>query len=345
MMKKTSTIIATITAIALSLPLVSCSKRESSLYIYNWTYCIPDDVLSEFEKENGVKIVYDVYASSEEMYTKIKGGANNYDLIVPSGDYMSILIKEGMLAKIDKSKIPNFANIDTAVLSRIHFDPGNHYSVPYILASSGIAVNKTMVKEYSRSWQIFGRRDLAGKMTMLYDMREVLGAALKTLGYSVNSVDPKQINEARDLVIRWKKNIQKFDTETFAKSFASGEFPVVQGYAENIFKEYDSSRTKDFEFFIPKEGGLMYMDNICIFRTAKHKNLAYKFIDFIHRPDIYARICDYLLLPSLNTKATALRKTKALYEISDLRNSEFKEDLGSSIKLYNNAWQEIIAEN
>ena len=334
-----------IPALMLALLSLSCGKPSPTLYIYNWTYYIPDEVLRDFEKETGITIVYDMYASNEEMFTKIKGGATGYDIVVPSGDYVSIMAREGMLEKIDHARLPTFANIDTAILSRISFDKGNAWSVPYMMASSGVAVNRTAVSNYEHSWHIFERSDLAGNMTMLYDMREVLGAALKTLGYSVNSVDSSQINAARDLVLVWKKNLQKFDAEAFAKSFAAGEFSVVHGYAENIFKEYDSTRAGDVDFFIPKEGGPMYMDNLCILKGGKHKDLAYQFINYVHRPEVYAKICDYLMLPSLNVKAREIRRVTPKYDIADLKNSEFKEDLGAGIELYNKAWQEITIEN
>jgi spermidine/putrescine transport system substrate-binding protein len=117
------------------------------------------------------------------MFAKLKAGGANYDLCFPSGDYVSIMIKEGMLAKIDKSALKNYGNIAPDVLAKSDFDPGNEYSIPYYMGAAGVAVNKTKVPEYERSWSIFARKDLAGKMIMLDDMREVLGDALKYLGY------------------------------------------------------------------------------------------------------------------------------------------------------------------
>ena len=167
------------------------AEKGGKLFIYNWTYYIPDDVVKAFEKETGVTVVYDVFASNEEMFAKLKAGGSGYDITFPSGDYVSIMISEGMLEKIDKSKVPNFANIDPEVLKKIAFDKGPEYSVPYMIGAAGISVNKKQVKTYDKSWSIFGRKDLKGRMTMLDDMREVLGAALKSLGYSVNSRNPE----------------------------------------------------------------------------------------------------------------------------------------------------------
>ena len=327
----------------LALIAIGCQKKsaQEKLFIYNWTYYIPEDVLRDFEKEFKVGIVYDMYASNEEMFTKLKAGGTGYDIVFPSGDYVSIMAHEGMLEPIDKAKVPNFANLDPTILAKIIFDKGNQYSVPYMLAASGIAVNKSKVKDYERSWRIFERADLKGRMTMLDDMREVMGAALKTLGYSLNTSNPEELAAAKKMVLSWKENLQKFDAESFSKAFAAGEFFVVHGYAENIFLEYDKARRAEVDFFIPKEGGPMYMDSMIILKDAKHKELAYTFMNYIHRPEVYARIVDFLMLPSVNVKARDLAKVKPNYAIDDLLRCEFKEDLGPNLEAFNKVWQEI----
>jgi spermidine/putrescine transport system substrate-binding protein len=315
--------------------------KKEKLFIYNWTYYMPQSVLDDFSKKFNVDLVYDVYPSNEDMFAKLKSGATGYDIVVPSGDYVSIMIHENMLEPLDISKIPNFTNIDPSVLSRIKFDPGNKFSVPYMMGSSGIAVNKKYVKQYDKSWTIFGRSDLKNRMTMLDDMREVLGAALATLGYSVNTTDTVELLKAKALALQWKQNLIKYDAEAFAKGFAAGEFRVVQGYAENIMREFDSSRLSDVDFFIPKEGGAMYMDNMAILKNARHKELAYDFINYILSPEVYARILDYLGYPCINVAAGPLVKKKPNYALDALDKSEFKEDLGPSLELYNKIWESI----
>jgi spermidine/putrescine transport system substrate-binding protein len=329
---------------ALVIALTGCAKKaDTELFIYNWTYYTPDEVIKQFETETGIKVTYDVFASNEEMYAKLKAGASGYDVVFPSGDYVSIMIKDGMFEKIDRSKLPNFKNIDPAVLARVAFDKDSQYSVPYNMGAAGILVNKTMVKDYRKTWDIFSRPDLKNKMTMLDDMREVLGDALKFLGYSVNSVNPEEVDKAKEQVLKWKENITKFDAESFAKGFANGEFAVVQGYAENVYTEYDPEKwDSDVDFFIPEAGGPMYMDCMSVMKGAKHLDAAYKFINFIHRPDVSAKIFDIFKLScTVNLPARALQKVKPIYTIDDLKNCEFKEDLGSNLDLYNNAWQEI----
>lgn len=329
---------------ALALAAGSCSRTSGpapKLYIFNWTYYLPDDVCADFEKEFKARVVYDTYPSNEDMFAKLKAGACGYDVIFPSGDYVSIMIKEGMLEPIDRTLVPNLAYLDSMVLKKIKFDPGCRYSVPYMLGSAGVAVNKKRVKEYPRSWRIFERPDLKGRMTLLDDMREVLGAALATLGYPVNSTDPAQLAAAKAVVERWRENITKFDSDTFAKGFAAGEFYVVHCYAENVYKEYDSTRTDEIDFFIPPEGGGMYLDNMVIPKDARHRELAHQFINFVHRPDIFARICDFLRTPCLNTGARQWLEKEPIYLLEALAHGELKEDLGEHLELYDRLWQEI----
>ncbi|MBU1082263.1 MAG: extracellular solute-binding protein, partial [Spirochaetes bacterium] len=317
---------AALAAVA-ALSLSSCGGKAEKLYLFNWMYYIPEDVIEDFTKETGIQVVVDAYASNEEMYNKIVAGGSGYDIVVPSGDYVSIMIAEGLLEPIDKALVPNLANVDPAAIARIGFDKGNRYSVPFMMAAAGVSVNKTRVSGYEHSWSVFDRADLKGRMTMLDDMREVLGAALKSLGYSVNDPDPAHVEEARLVVERWKPNLVKFDAESFSKGFAAGEFWVVQGYAENVFIEYPEDRRGEVDFFFPKEGTPMYMDSFCVMKGAKNAAQAHKFIDYMLRPDIAARVSDYLMLPSPNVPGRLLMKVKPNYSFDDLANSEFKEDL------------------
>jgi spermidine/putrescine transport system substrate-binding protein len=325
-----------------------CAKKAETaavrkLFIYNWTYYTPDSVIEKFEKEYGVDVVYDTFASNEDMYAKLTAGGSGYDIVFPSGDYVSIMMAENMLEPIDKTKLKNLGNVDPLVLQKATYDPAMNYSVPYYFGAAGIAVNKAKVADYPRDWSIFGRKDLAGKMTMLDDMREVLGDALKQLGYSVNTADPSQLEAAKKLVNdQWKPNLLKFDAEAFGKGFAAGEFWVVQGYAEVVFAEVSAEMKANVDFFIPEIGGPSYIDSMCILKGSKNVDLALKFIDFIHRPEIYAEFVDYFGFPAtVNVPARALQKVVPMYTADALKNTELKEDLGVNLDMYNQVWQAI----
>ncbi|MCL2277276.1 MAG: extracellular solute-binding protein [Treponema sp.] len=340
------------------LVLCGCDSRDR-LYIYNWNYYTPPGVIQKFEQEFNVRVVYDEFASNEDMYAKIMATnrdglfgwfsrvfGRNYDIVFPSADYVSILIKQNMLEKIDLAQIPNSKNIDPLVLSYALYDSRMEYSVPYYFGAAGVIVNTSRVRNFERSWSIFAREDLRGRMTMLDDMREVMGDALAFLGYSVNTVNPGEIIEARNLINNlWKPNLVKFDADAFGKGFANGDFWVVQGYPEVVYEEIkeDPAMMNAFYFFIPNEGGPAYIDSMCILKNAKNNELAHKFINFIHRPDIYAEFADFFGFPATaNIPARDLKKGYSWYSMEDLANVELKIDLGSALDLYNDAWYNLI---
>jgi spermidine/putrescine transport system substrate-binding protein len=315
---------------------------DKRLYIYNWTYYTPTSIIEQFEKEYGVRVIYDEFASNEDMYAKIQAGGSGYDLVFPSGDYVSIMSSQGMFEKIDKSKISNLKNIDPLVLQKATYDPTMEYSVPYYWGAAGIAVNTAKVPDFEKNWSIFSRRDLKGRMTMLDDMREVIGDALVHLGYSVNTKNLTEIEAAKNLINQeWKPNLVKFDAEAFGKGYANGDFWVVQGYAEVVYAEIaDNEQLKqDTVFFIPSQGGPAYIDSMCILKGAKNSDLAHKFIDFIHRPNIYAEFTDYFGFPAtVNVPARQYQKITPYYQAEELANTELKDDLGTALDQYNDAW-------
>jgi len=328
----------------LAMSWISCGKTK--LHIYNWSYYTPESVIRQFEKENNVRVVLDEYASNEEMYTKLKTGGGGYDLVFPSQDYAAIMIRQGMLEKIDKSLIPNLKNIDPIIFKKATYDPNMDYSVPYFWGAAGIIVNAAKVPVYEKSWAIFSRSDLKGRMTMLDDMREVMGAALVYLGYSLNSKNQAEIEAARDLVNnQWKPNLTKFDAETFGKGYANGEFWVVHCYAEMVYEEIldDEQLLKNTVFFIPPQGGTAYIDNMCILKGAKNTELAHKFINFIHQPEIYAEFCDEFGFPStVNIPARQFKTKPSWYQPEDIIDAELKYDLGDALEMYNDAWFKSI---
>lgn len=320
--------------------------KKNKLYIYNWSEYIPEEVLEDFEKEFDIKLIYDVYSSNEEMYAKLKAGGGGYDIVFPSSDFVSIMTKEGMLEKIDKTKLSNYKNIDQRVMEMVGtYDRGGMHSIPFSLGGTGIAVNTKYVKNYKRDFSIYLNEDYKGKMILLDDMREVIGSALSTLGYSSNSTDPAEIAKAKELVLKWKQNIVKFDAESFGKGFANEEFLVVHGYAENVFTEIDDEMRQYVDFFIPEIGGAAYIDSMVVLKESKNKDLAYKFINYILRPEVNAKIVDYLEVPSIIKGVKDIRETTPVYPLEQVLKAELKFDLGDAIELYNQTWQEIVIEN
>lgn len=343
-MKKNITGLLLFALVIVVLCFTACSTDDGkTLYLFNWTYYTPDSVIKQFEQEFGVTVRIDSFASNEEMFAKLKAGATGYDIVVPSQDYVSIMMKEDMLAPIDHAKFPNGKYISDLVLSKASYDPTMEYSVPYYMGAAGIAVNKTKIQDYPRDWSIFADTRLKNHMSMMDDMREVLGDALMYQGHSVNSLNDAELKSAKELIIKqWKPNLVKFDAEGFGKSFASGDFWAVQGYAEVVFGEVPQAQWETVDFFIPEMGGPMYIDSLCILKNAKHYDLAMEFINFIHRPEIYAQFLDTFYFPSsVNIEAEKYMTVTPHYQADDMVNCEIKSDLAEGLAKYNEIWQDI----
>lgn len=335
-----------LSAIALTMMLVGCGGKEKDknvLYVYGWANTIPQSIYQDFEKETGIKVVEDIYSSNEEMFTKLKAGGDGYDIVMPSADYVEIMAKEGMIDKLDKTKLPSYNNLDPLVLEKLHhFDKNNDYEVPYLIGATIIAVNKKYVPEFPRDYSIYEMSDLKGRMTLLDDMREVMTSALGMLDYPQTTNDEKAIAQAAELVKSWKKNIAKFDSESFGKGFASGDFWVVQGYPDNIFKELDEKERENVEMIIPEKGGTAYVDSFVLLKTAPNKENAYKFLEYTLRPEVAAKLADALETPSVNLKAREFMTVEPLFEISDLKNVQVLRDIHTTLDLQNKYWQEIM---
>lgn len=321
------------------------SKEEKNeLYLFNWSDYIPDELITDFEAETGIKVVTDYYSSNEEMYAKVKAGGAGYDIVVPSTDYAEIMMNQGMLEKLDKSQLPNMEQLNEELASKIVFDKDHNYVIPYAVGATGIAVNTKYVKDYPKSFDIYNKEDLKNKMTLLDDMREVMASALIIAGHSPESSDPADLADAKGIILGWKKNILKFDTESFGKGFANGEYWVVHGYYENIIAHLTDEQAENVDFFLPEKGAQMYIDSMAILKGAKNVENAHKFINYIHRPDVYVQIVDYLETPSINKGAAEIRETTPVYTVEDLAHASLMRDLGEALSAQSETWNEVLTQ-
>lgn len=343
-MKIASKIFSAVIGAAAVLGLASCGSKKT-LNIYTWTYYTPTEVVKAFEQEFDCKVIVTEYESNETMFNKLNnGGAKSFDIVVPSQDYVSIMMNAGMLQPINQELFTNKGNINPKVLEKASYDPEMTYAVPYYFGAAGISVNKTKVQDYPRDWSIFADSRFAGKTTMMDDYREVIGDALKQLGYSVNTTDEKELAEAVEMISsQWKPNIFNFDAESFGKDFAEGNLWLCQGYAEVTHGECSAEMWEnDVDFFIPANGGPSYLDSMCILKDSKNADLATQFINFIHRPENYAKFLDFFQFPCfVNLESEQYMTTTPMYPASALEKCELKYDLGENIDDYWSAWEKI----
>ncbi|HRD55528.1 MAG TPA: spermidine/putrescine ABC transporter substrate-binding protein [Parachlamydiaceae bacterium] len=332
-------------ALLLTSFLTSCSNYpRETLNIYVWGDFLKQEVIEEFEKKCNCRVVVDTYDSNESMYAKLKSGASGYDLIFPTGYVLEVLQNQKMLHTLDKTLLPNLKNIDTYLLKELNAEE-NENSVPYALTFTAIAYRSDKVKNLESSWTVFNRRDLKGRMTLLNDMREVLGAALKVHGFSINTINPQEIETAKKSILAWKKNIAKFESEQYKNGLASAEYLVVQGYSSDIIQLKDEDEM--IALVLPEEGSVFSCDYIAIAKDAPSVGLAHAFINFLLEPEIAAKNMEanYYLSPNkpaFDLLSDDLRQNPALFPPQEfIEKSEMIRDLGEDVRLYIKAWNEI----
>lgn len=341
--------IATSSAALAASSLPSCQPKGDSagsktLTVFTWADYLSDRAKAGFEKANNCKIVIDTFDSNEAMLAKLESGATGYDVLVPTSYAVRILNRKKMIQPLDHSKLSNIKNVDSAYISKA-LDPKLEVSVPYFMAPTCLAYLASKVKDPVESWSMLDRADLKGRVTLLDDMREVLGSALKFLGHSMNSSDPTQLAAARDVAIRWKSNIAKFESEQYKSGLASGEFHLVQGYASDLVQAADEN--EDIRIFIPKEGSAFSCDDLCIPKTAKEVDLAYAFINYLLDPEVAAENMEQIGSRSPNSAAYRylsedFRGSPLLFPPDDVfAKCESIDDLGDNLPLWSAEWDKV----
>jgi spermidine/putrescine transport system substrate-binding protein len=328
----------------------SCGKKseKAKLKLYNWGDYLSPSVVKKFEKEFNCQVIQETFDSNEAMYAKIKAGATKFDVLVPSCYMVNIMVKQNMLAKLDKTLLPNVtSNINKTYLSK-SLDKDMDYSVPYLASFTGIGYNSKVLTTAPKSWRVFEDSKYLKRCSLLNDQREVLGIALKTLKLNPNSTKIEDINKAVSLVRTWKKNIAKFEVDNAIRSLASGEFYVIHTYSGDVLQLLEDY--PHISFTIPQEGGMYTLDNFVILKNSSNITLAHNFINFMHRPEIAAENMNAIRYYSPNIGAQKfvnenLRKNPA-FTVSekDFNRCSFIEDLGNNNKIYYQAWEKIKAQ-
>ncbi|WP_297812404.1 PotD/PotF family extracellular solute-binding protein [uncultured Finegoldia sp.] len=327
--------------------LTSCSKEESNiLYVYNWGEYIEPTLIDKFEKETGIKVVYDMFEQNEDMFMKVKEGGSNYDVVVPS-DYMAQkMIKLGMLEKLNYKNIPNFKYIDKE-FRNLDYDPQNEYTVPYMWGTVGIVYNKNQVKEKVDSWNILWNEKYKDNIIMMNSTRDTLGVALKRLGYSMNTRDEKQLETAKKSLIKQKPLVLAYLVDETKSQMANGEADIALMYSGDAI--IAKAENKNLEYVIPKEGSNLWVDTMAILKGAKHKENAEKFINFMTKPENAKLNAEYIgySLPSTAAKKLLDQQTQqdktAYPDLSKHKNMEIFRDPSDFIEKYDDIWADIKA--
>ena len=313
---------------------------ESRLNIYNWSDYISPEVIPGFEREFGVRVVYDTFESSEELLARLQAGASGYDLVVPTTYGASALIATGLLAPLSPRYLGNLGNI-APVFRGLPHDPENRFTVPWQWGMTGIAWRTDRI-DPPRSWSVFLDATFAGKMTMLDDPRDVLGAFLRYRGRSANSVDPAELAQAGRDAAAARKNLKAYLSAPVKGQLIAGDVWLAQLWDGDAAQ----ARTEQpaIAWMLPEEGSTLWIDSLVIPATAEHPRAAHAFIEYTLRPEIAAKISTVTGYGSPNQAAMPLIPNPVPYPAgNDLARLEIQEDLGRASALWDDVWTRVKA--
>jgi spermidine/putrescine transport system substrate-binding protein len=326
---------------------ISAWAQKNKLNVFIWSEYIDPKIVDQFSKEFDCKVTIDLYEDNESMMAKLEGGGDAlYDICVPSDYIIPALIKNGLLAPLRKENIPNMKNIDPKFASR-EYDPGNKYTAPYQWGTVGLYVHKKPGETIDETWGlIFDPKEQIGSFLMIDDSRAAIGAALKYKGHSLNTVDKKQLREARDIIVAAKKRSLGFEGGVGIKNKVLAGVcklgMVYNGDAVRGMKEDPATY-----FFVPREGSEIWLDNMAIPAKAPNRLMAEKFINYILDAKIGAQLSNF------NQYATPNLAAREFINPADLKNIaiypseqqmkvlEFVKDLGSKTGWYDELWTAI----
>jgi putrescine transport system substrate-binding protein len=305
-MKQVSAGLFALAALALAAPAMA---EDKVVNVYNWSDYVGEGVLDDFTKATGIKVVYDVYDSMEVLETKILAGGSGYDVIVPTDRNLARLIQAGVIAPLDKSKIPNLSHQWDAIAKQLaNYDPGNEHATDYMWGTTGIGYNIDKVKAVDPdapvdSWALIFDPKIAAKFKdcgiyFLDSPDDMLPAALAYLGLNPNSKDEADLKKAGDLLAAITPYVQKFNSSEYINALANGDICIAVGYSGDVLQARDraeeAKNNVEIGYSIPKEGALIWFDSFAIPADAPHKDEAAAFINFMLDPKIAARNSDYV---------------------------------------------------
>ena len=319
-----------------------------TISVYNWGDYIDMDVIDIFEAETGIKVIYETFETNEDMYAKIAMGGSSYDVIFPSDYMVERMIQEQLLQPVNWNNVPNVKNIDPRFMNE-SYDPESKYAVPYTWGTMGVLYNTEMVIEEPDSWDVLLDETYKMDMFMLNAPRDTMAIALVMCGHDLNSTDPADLADAKQLLIDQKPLVLAYVVDEVKDKMIAGEATVALVWSGDA--TYCMSESDELNYVVPKEGSNIFYDSMCIPHNARNVSGAEKFIDFMCRADIAAMNYEYVGYAIPNTAAVELWGAEE-YNASPVNNPpqetldkcQVFKYLGDQTKLYDTIWPEIISE-
>ena len=332
------------------LALSGCSdskKDQVTINVFNWGDYIAEETIEKFEQETGIKVVYDIFDSNEAMYTKLKSKAVDYDVLIPSDYMIEKLILEDMLLPLNYDNIPNYKEIDEE-FKNLAFDSKNLYSVPYMWGTLGILYNENLVSQTVDSWNILWDESYKDQIIMKDSVRDSFVPALKILGYSINSMDQNQWNEALDLLFAQKEIIQGYAADEVRDKMIGEEAALALMYSGEALLTMEEN--ENLAYVVPSEGSNIWFDSMCIPNTSTNQEAAEAFINFMCDPQIAFENADYIGYSTPISAAKALLDEEIQNDLAAYPSQEILDqcevfiDLGQEMSNFtNDKWNELKA--
>ncbi len=327
-----------------SSPSESGSADPPVLYYYTWSDYVDPEILATFETSRGVRVVVDTFSSNEELLAKIQTGVTGYDVVVPSDFMAGIMGRLGLLAELDLQRIPHVQDLEPH-LARLPFDPTQQFAIPYLWGTVGIGYNTDVVAEVPTSWDVLWDPQYSGRISMLNDQREVFGLALRALGYSLNSRDPRVIQEAKDRLIVQKPLVKAYTSELYDQLLLSGDIVLAHAWGGPVARAMRENPS--IRYAIPQEGGTIWTDCLAVLASSNKKVLAMDFINYLLSEQVALQTSQRLLFASANRHVRnqlppEIRDNIAVYPPDEiLPRMEWMEDVREAMRDYDRAWIEL----
>jgi putrescine transport system substrate-binding protein len=297
------------------------TDQEKVVNVYNWSDYIEPTVLDDFTKETGVKVNYEVMDSNELLETKLVAGRTGYDVVVPSASFLARQIKAGIYQKLDKAKLPNLKNLDPGITTRLEvFDPGNEHAVNYMWGTSGVAYNEEAIKaampdapvdSFAMFWdpKVISKFAKCG-VSVLDAPSEVVGTVMIYLGKDANSENPEDLKAAEKVLMSVRPYIRTINSAPYIEQLANGEVCLVLGWSGDVLqaksRAEEAKKPFTIKYNIPKEGAVMFFDNMAIPGDASHVKNAHLFIDYMLRPEVAAKNSNFISFANSNAASWPL---------------------------------------
>lgn len=313
----------------------STQGTTDKLVIYNWGDYIDPELLEEFTAETGIQVDYQTFDSNESMYTKIKQGGTTYDLTIPSEYMISKMTEENMLIKLDKSKIEGIENIDPRFMG-LSFDKNNDYSIPYFWGTLGIVYNETMVENPPQEWEDLWSEEYRDNIMLIDGVREVMGFGLQSLGYSLNSNNPTEIEKAAEHLYNLTPNVKAIVADEIKGYMIQDAAAIAVSFSGEASEMLDGN--ENLRYVVPSKGSNLWFDNMVIPKTAKNIDGAYAFMSFMLRPENALRNAEYV------GYSTPIPAAKAMLDEETQNDEAFypSEETMKKMEVYDNLGPEML---